>query len=78
MGQPLQPGELVIKRVRWQVDADLMGIVIGQDQEPVPRWLVLWTTGDRRVRFKWHLPDSLQVIDSQNVNELRSRCGLAS
>jgi hypothetical protein len=78
-----QPGELVVRRVRWHADADLIGIVIGNTQEST-NWpdlmdvLVMWTKADRRVEFTWHLPDALMVIEATNVQEVRSRCGLGS
>jgi hypothetical protein len=71
---PLKPGELVVKRIRWQVDADLMGLVIGRDAED--NWLVLWTTGDKQTKFKWHLADALQVIDLNNVPSVAERGSL--
>lgn len=66
----------MIRRLRWKVDANLMGIVIGHDATEDERersWLVLWTTGDRRVEFKWHLADSLMVVDDTNVAALKTR-----
>ncbi len=75
---PLQPGELVVRRVRWQVDADLMGIVIGNTPEmPSSKdVLVMWTTGDQRVKFSWHLEDALLAVGPGNIAEVRGRCNL--
>lgn len=69
----LKPGELVVRRVRWHVDANLMGLVIGEENGS---WLVLWTTGDRSSEFKWHLPDALQVVDLSNVPNISGRQAL--
>ena len=74
---PLQPGELVVRRVRWQVDADLMGLVIGNTQG-ARGVLVMWTTGDQRVKFSWHLEDALLAVHPDNLSEVRSRCNLDS
>jgi hypothetical protein len=76
VGQPIQPGELVVRKLRWKVDANLMGIVIGHDAAEDERersWLVLWTMGDRRVEFKWHLADALLVVDETNAAGLSGR-----
>ena len=87
MGQPLQPGELVVRRVRWHKDAALTGIVIGNTYAPLEKEppadevrtiLVMWTTDDNRIKFTWHLPDALMVVKPENLAELRSRCDLAS
>jgi len=67
---PIKPGELVVRKQRWHVDANLMGIVIGQENDS---WLVLWTTGDRRSEFKWHLGDALLVVDFGNVPGIAGR-----
>jgi hypothetical protein len=66
----LTPGSLVVRKQRWHVDANLMGIVIGQENDS---WLVLWTTGDRRSEFKWHVGDALLVIDPLNVPQVAVR-----
>jgi hypothetical protein len=73
--QAIRPGELVVKRVRWQVGADLMGLVIGNTG--LDMWLVMWTTDDQRIRFKWHLADALMVIDPNNVASVKRRGSLA-
>lgn len=65
MALPLKPGELVVRKQRWHVDAALMGLVIGKGHDD--NWLVLWTTEDKRTEFKWHLGDALLVIDLNNV-----------
>jgi len=67
---PLKPGELVVRKQRWHVDANLMGIVIGKDDDS---WLVLWTLEDCRTEFKWHLGDALQVIDLVNAPTVAER-----
>jgi len=68
----LRPGELVVRRIRWKVDAGLLGLVIGCDQH---NWLVLWSSHEiDRTSFRWHLADALEVVDSSNINELRKRC----
>lgn len=83
MGQPLNPGELVVRRVRWKIGSDLIGIVIGNTQESaelpdLKDVLVMWTKEDRRIEFSWHLADALLVVDSTNMGVVRQRCGLGS
>jgi len=71
--EKIVPGDLVVRRIRWHVDANLMGLVIGRENGS---WLVLWTTGDQRSEFKWHLPDALQVVDLRDVPDLAARGSL--
>lgn len=79
MGQLLRPGELVVKRVRWNADADLIGLVICFCDEIIPEWLVMWSTADQRIRFKWHIKDALLVVDTLSVvEEVRKRCTLVT
>lgn len=66
----LKPGDLVVRKQRWSIDASLIGIVIGEENGS---WLVLWTLSDKRNEFKWHLGDALLVIDALNVPEVSER-----
>jgi len=74
----VQPGELVVKRVRWSVDAECMGFVVAHAAGDVDECLVMWTMGDQRIMFKWHLTDALMAVDTSNVAEVRGRCDLGS
>lgn len=76
MAAQLRSGELVVLRVRWNASANLLGLVVGQDWEKDPKWLVLWTTGDRLTQLAWHLADALLVIDDTNLAAVRGRCQL--
>lgn len=76
--QQLCAGELVVLRVRWNLSADLLGLVLGSDALTVPSWLVMWTTVDGSIGLKWHLADALMVIDDSNVVHVRRRCHLAT
>ena len=70
----MQPGELVVKRVRWHADANLVGVIVSVEPGNV---LVLWTIGDQRSRFKWHPPDALLEVDS-HMEEVKRRCALVT
>lgn len=81
MALPLNPGELVVRKMRWHVDANLIGFVVGHIVEGPKNdknVLVLWTTNGQRVKFLWHLFESLLVVDFQNVEEVRRRCFLVT
>lgn len=67
---PILPGELVVRKQRWHVDANLLGIVIGKENDS---WLVLWTTGDRQSKFQWHLPEALLVVDTIDLAGIAGR-----
>lgn len=69
-------GCLVVLRVRWSPSANLLGLVIGQDGKMDPRWLVLWTTGDRLTQLTWHLANALLVVDDANLVTVKDRCQL--
>jgi hypothetical protein len=71
----LQPGALVVRRVRFRPNADVIGIVVGHKLGRWEECLVMWTTGDQRVEFGWHLTDALISIDQVTGAGLRSRCG---
>lgn len=69
-------GDLVVMRVRWHVNANLLGIVLSKDDHStaVVRCHVIWTTGDNSVRIAWHLEDALMRVDEENVATVRKRC----
>jgi hypothetical protein len=77
--QPVRPGELVVKRERWQFGSDLTGIVVGCDDLTFANtvWLVMWTLADRRIDLKWHLALSLEVVDAHNVADVSRRRSLS-
>lgn len=71
MGQDdIEPGQLVVKRLRWNADAGLLGLVIGEENGS---WLVMWTLEDQRIKFKWHLANALLSVDKSSVEELKRR-----
>lgn len=78
MAADIQPGELVVRRLRWHPESSLIGVVIGHSEGQERNWLVMWTLEDRRVDFSWHLEDALLLVDPSNVNELRKRCSLGT
>lgn len=75
MGSGLQSGELVVRRIRWGVDAQQFGLVIGQIREG--EWLVMWHEDDR-VGFKVHLADALLVVNDHNAKQVEGRWHLAT
>ena len=70
MNDELQPGELVVRRIRWGVDAQQLGLVIGRSSDS--EWLVMWMI-DSAIRFKLHNPDALMVVNDDNLPQVGKR-----
>lgn len=73
-------GDLVARRQRWIIDAQLIGLVIGIENTKelfsdasVEMYLVLWTKDDKYPMFKWHLKSSLVVIDDRSEKIINKR-----
>lgn len=77
----LHPGMLVVKRVRWKVDANQVGIIVSRNLDAVPTadWLVMWSSSVHgHPRLRWHVADALLVVGSDTLEELRKRCTLVT
>lgn len=75
----MQPGELVVRRIRWDMNAQQIGIVICNDNV-LERSLsfVMWSTPKDRIKLSWHLDDTLLILDDQTIiNEVKKRCTIA-
>ena len=71
MDRVLLPGELVVKRIRWSVDAQHVGIILGTCGKE--EWLVMWTTDDNHIRFDVHITDALLTVDDTSLKEIMDR-----
>lgn len=76
MDTRLQPGELVVRRIRWGVHAQQLGLVIGC--VGFDEWLVMWVIDSPGLRFDMHLGDALLVIDDDNMAHVGDRCRLGT
>lgn len=68
-----QPGELVVKRVRWSVHSRRIGLLIGKTNT---EWLVLWCAHEDsdQIQFSTHIDDALLVIDENTKSKIGERC----
>lgn len=72
----VRPGDLVIPRVRFALNSNDVGIVLGVDRGATPiglTWLVMWVSSDQ-IKFTCHFDDALLTIDEMNVHKTKERC----
>jgi hypothetical protein len=69
----LQPGELVVKRVRWSIHSRRIGLLLGKKNN---EWLVMWNTLEEsgEIQFETHIDDALLVIDEHTSSKIGERC----
>jgi hypothetical protein len=54
-------GDLVVKKQRWSIDSNILGLVLGRGHAP-SEWVVMWTLGTSEVQLKLHLESALLVV----------------
>ena len=69
----LQPGELVVKRVRWSIHSRRIGLLLGKNNN---EWLVMWSAHEDpcEIQFGTHIDDALLVIDEHTSSKIGERC----
>lgn len=73
----VQPGDLVARRLKWNVRATEVGVALGLVDEELDEWYVMWSTGDSSYTLDTHIGDALMIInDPEQLREVRSRCNL--
>jgi hypothetical protein len=65
-------GKLVMKRVRWGLNANRLGMII---EESDNKRRVMWKQVDRLV-FTWHDADALLDISEAQTQSVEKRCGI--
>lgn len=68
--QDMLPGDMVVRRSRWGLDSSLVGLVLGRVHSD--KWAIMWML-DRHVSFSVHLGDALTVVNTENIDSLKSR-----
>ena len=62
---------MVVRRVRWGVDAQQLGIALGYVFEDT--LVVMWCIDQHKVRFDHHLSDALLTVDEGNLSNVKGR-----
>jgi hypothetical protein len=70
------PGDLVVRRVRWSVASQQIGLVLGSGTE-ADTWLVMWSEGEM-VKFDHHLGNALLAVTDETLVSVKERRCVAS
>mgnify|MGYP001558960396 CR=1 FL=1 len=79
----VKPGQLVVKKIRWELDSIMLGVVVSIDASaknlpPARReCLVMWTGNNKEPRLTWHYASMLLPVNDTNVEEIKLRCSIA-
>lgn len=65
-------GQLVVLRVRWNLNSKRLGIVVDYEDYESDKLVVMWTK-ENGIELSIHLQDALLPINSDSIGKVKER-----
>lgn len=66
-------GALVAKKSRWDISANLIGVVVAKSPSIENGWLVLWTQNESNYKLQEHIAEALLDLNSVAESIVKAR-----
>ena len=68
----MKVGTLVIKRSRWGINSQIIGVVVDKSYKKNDSWLVLWTL-EKGYKLQEHISSALLDLSDEDDNKIKLR-----
>lgn len=66
-------GALVVKKSRWDISSNLVGVVVAKSTSIDNGWVVLWTQNEASYKLQEHIAEALLDLNAVSESTVKVR-----